>query len=74
MMRVRVSMRFTMGLKAVGRVIRVSACILLAYDNVLSFYIGQEKNDALEGEHVVHNGPEGSGEGDKGECMHSSCL
>jgi hypothetical protein len=46
----------------------------LADDNALSFYIGQEKNDAHEGEHEVHNGPEGSGEGDKGECMHSSCL
>jgi hypothetical protein len=49
-------------------------CFLLVDDNALSFYIGQEKNDAREGEHEVHNGPEGSGEGDKGECMHSSCL
>jgi hypothetical protein len=65
MMRVRVSMRFTMGLKAVGRVIRVSACILLAYDNVLSFYIGQEKIDAPE----VESEPEDSEEGNKRECM-----
>jgi hypothetical protein len=60
----RVSMRFTMGLKAVGRVIRVSACILLAYD-VLSFYIGQEKIDTPE----VESEPEDSEEGNKRECM-----
>jgi hypothetical protein len=53
-----------MGLKAVGRVIRVSACILLAYD-VLSFYIGQEKIDTPE----VESEPEDSEEGNKRECM-----